>query len=139
MSCAKGETERPPTGKTGDSTYKKIVAENEERVNRKAAFLAARDAEYAEWKAKNGVVDTRMETVDAETGVTVVRECRGMVCGGAMSFDYGKMYNVVRVPGRTKEQQRNLREALRSKAWHGNYTRRTSRVVLDAISGKWGE
>ena len=140
MSCPKGAMERPPTGKTGDSAYKSIVAENEERVNHKAAFLAARDAEYAAWKEKNGVVDVRTETTDAETGVTVVRECRGMVCGGAMSRDFGKMYNIAPIAKMTKWQKRRLRDPRRSKGWHERDTRRkVSQSVLDAITEKWGE
>ena len=140
MSCRTGESTRYPTGKTGDVFYKGLLAENEERVNHKAAFLAARDAEYAAWKEQNGVVDVRTETTDAETGVTVVRECRGMVCGGAMSIDLGKMYNVAPTFGRTRGQQRNLRDPRRSKGWHERDTRRkVSQSVLDAIMEKWGE
>ena len=140
MSCTKGESPRYPTGKTGDMYYKGLLAENEERVNHKAAFLAARDAEYAAWKDKNGVVDERTETVDPETGVTMVRECRGMVCGGAMSRDFGKMYNTMTIPSRTRGQQRNLRDPRRSKGWHRSDTRRkVSQVVLDVITEKWGE
>ena len=139
MSKRAGQCAVSPTGKTGDAAYKKIVAENEERVNHKAAFLSARDAEYAAWREKNGVVDTRTESVDAETGATTITECRGMVCGGAMSRDLGKMYNVAQIAARTKSQRRNLREPLRSKVWRGRDTRRTSQAVLDAISTKWGE
>ena len=114
MSCPQGAAKRPPTGKTGDKAYKSIVAENEERVNRKAAFLSARDAEYAAWKEKNGVTDVRTETTDAETGMTTVTERRGMVCGGAMSIDLGKMYNIAQASEPTRWQQRRLRDHQRS-------------------------
>lgn len=114
MSCRTGESPRYPTGKTGDAFYKGLLAENEERVNRKAAFLAARDAEYAAWKEQNGVVDVRAETTDAETGMTTVTESRGMVCGGAMSIDLGKMYNIAQASEPTRWQQRRLRDHQRS-------------------------
>ena len=97
-----------------DPNLQKFKREGEERVNRKAAFLSARDAEYAAWKEKNGVSDVRTETTDAETGMTTVTERRGMVCGGAMSIDLGKMYNVAPIANMTQWQKRRLRDHQRS-------------------------
>ena len=97
-----------------DPNLQKFKREDEERVNRKAAFLSARDAEYAAWKERNGVADVRTETTDAETGMTTVTERRGMVCGGAMSIDLSKMYNIAQASEPTRWQQRRLRVRQRS-------------------------
>ena len=68
-----------------DPNLQKFKHEDEERVNRKAAFLAKRDRAYSEWCAANGVAD-RVVRVDEDTGVKTV--VRGPVCVAAPSGFY---------------------------------------------------
>lgn len=84
MAKRAGQCAVNPTGKTNDAAYKKVVAENEERVNRKAAFLSLRDAAFASWEAKNGRDERVVEVTDAE-GRTFRVKTRGTVCGARSS------------------------------------------------------
>ena len=68
-----------------DPNLQKFKREDEERVTRKAAFLAKRDRDYREWCAANGVAD-RVVRVDEDTGVKTV--VRGPVCVAAPSGFY---------------------------------------------------
>ncbi len=64
MAGKKGETRRPPTGKTGDASYREMEESRARAANMKAAYLMHRDLAYD----RSGLFKERV--VCAEDGVT---------------------------------------------------------------------
>jgi hypothetical protein len=66
VATKKGESSRPPTGKTADASYREMEKERERAANMKAAYLAHRDLAYQ----RSGLFKERVVGTDDDTGLT---------------------------------------------------------------------
>ena len=66
MAGKKGQVERPPTGKTGDASYRDMEEARERAANMKAVYLAHRDLAYS----RSGLFKERVVGTDDDTGLT---------------------------------------------------------------------